>query len=287
MTACERPATTEFAGGPSFLAQSDVVAGSVILCKYSVNAPGLEFTPGADFTVSATGGSLPAGSSFYLNSVTDLEVSDACATVWQATDATTQTVTITEVPNAGVQLLRIVGFKSVGDIIWVDTPASTSYALDVSAAVGAVLFFKNEGTPEEPPPSCNGLTPGYWKNWRNHYTYDQFASLVVGTIANSVADADAIFASVGNNRSDPITKLKWFVLANQLTLNLMETDYPNPDDAELSLTCTYEMGGMLLGDALTLALQMLANPTAYSHEQILAVKDVLDYIANLDPVVVY
>jgi len=280
VSACaERPQPTEFAARPSFLAQSDVVAGSVIVCKYSVDAPGEAFTPGADFTASATGGTLPSGSSFHLNSVTDLVVTDDCATAWQASDGQTQTVTVTEVPQNGVTLTRIVGFRSVGDLIWIDNPPN-SIDVEVSAGVGAVLFFKNAGTPTPPPPSCSGLTPGYWKNWRNHYTEAQFASLLGGTIAGSVAQADAIFASVGDNRSDPITKLKWFVLANQLTLNLTGTDLPNPGDAGLTLTCTNALGDAL-GDALTLALNMLANPGGYSREQILAVKDILDYIANL------
>lgn len=285
VSACtERPQTTEFEGAPSFLAQSDVVAGSVIVCKYSVNAPGEVFTPGADFTVSATGGTLPAGSSFHLNSVSDLVISDQCKTAWQSSDGATQTVTVNEVPADGVTLQRIVGFRSVGDIIWIDNPPG-GIAVDVSSAVGAVLFFKNQGVgtpppPPPPPPSCNGLTPGYWKNWRNHYTAEQFTSLLAGTIAGSIAEADDIFASVGNNKSDPITKLAWFVLANQLTLNLVGTDLPNPDDAALNLDCTNDLGDDL-GDALSLALDMLANPGDYDKDEILDVKDILDYIANL------
>ena len=42
---------------------------------------------------------------------------------------------------------------------------------------------------------CVGLTPGYWSNWRNHYTAAEFTGLLAGTIASSIDKADSILNS--------------------------------------------------------------------------------------------
>jgi hypothetical protein len=72
--------------------------------------------------------------------------------------------------------------------------------------------------------NCIGLTPGYWVNWRNHYTEEEFTSLLVGTIASSIADADYKLSSLGCDNDDAIHCLQRFILANQLTLNLTSSD---------------------------------------------------------------
>ncbi|MGD8700475.1 MAG: prealbumin-like fold domain-containing protein, partial [Gemmatimonadales bacterium] len=85
---------------------------------------------------------------------------------------------------------------------------------------------------------CDGLTPGYWSNWRNHYSEAQFLVLLEGTIASSIAEADDFLASVGCDGDDALLCMKRFLLANQLTLNLtMMLDLPNPDGAELYRAC--------------------------------------------------
>ena len=143
---------------------------------------------------------------------------------------------------------------------------------------GATITFTNYIAP--PPAVCAGLTPGYWKNWRNHYTAAQFASLLPGTIASSIAQADAIFAAKGSNS---IAKLKWFVLANQLTLNLTAaSSLPNPSSGSLSGSCVAVAGGPELGGTLSTALNILNGVGGpYTDAYILGIKDILDAIANL------
>lgn len=228
-----------------------------------------------DFTVEQAGGregSLPVGSSF---SLSDGE----CVVVWVAAPNPPSsdplvTVTATEVSlPAGMQL----------DSVKVVTPITENP--DFFAGPGAwaqvnyfheaIITFYNSETPT--PPLCVGLTPGYWKNWKNHYTEEQFLSLLAGTLVLSTAEAEAI---LGYNGKDALGKLAKFVLANQLTLNLTGTDLPNPDDAGLTLDCTVPDAATDLGAALELAMDMLANPGLYSDDEVLAVKDFLDAIAN-------
>jgi protocatechuate 3,4-dioxygenase beta subunit len=127
---------------------------------------------------------------------------------------------------------------------------------------------------------CRGLTPGYWKNWKNHYTEAQFLSLLPGTIAAGMTAKQA--TNILSLQRTSLDKLRKFVLANQLTRNLTGTSLPNPDGAGLSNLCTY--GGVELGPTLTEALAILkANGKGYTDSRILAVKDLLDGFANMDP----
>jgi hypothetical protein len=130
--------------------------------------------------------------------------------------------------------------------------------------------------------NCVGLTPGYWKNWRNHYTPAQFEILLQGTIAGNIAAADFIFAEYDASDPQDLTILKAFVLANQLTLNLtLHPELPNPSGGNLFLRCTLRdyPDEMTLGEALERALEIIGGDPA-SDEEILHVKTVLDRYAN-------
>lgn len=243
--------------------------GQVKVCVFRIGP--------ASFTTTATAG---------ITEASTLLQQDECSVTWLPAGATGNVdVTVKQTGPEGFTVDFIRVFMS-DDTDAQDFVGVSEKTVTVNADLGAVIWFKNgTATPPPPPPPqvCDGLTPGYWKNWRNHYTEAQFASLLGGTIATSVANADAIFASFGDSKAEPIAKLRWFVLANQLTLALSQrSDLPNPDGAWLGAGCTSVVGSPTLGNALTTALQMLANPTAYKRGEILNVKDILDAIANLN-----
>jgi hypothetical protein len=139
-----------------------------------------------------------------------------------------------------------------------------------------------------PPPVCDGLTPGYWRNWSNHYSTAQFQQLVDWVNDNDYSGTDLtraqITAILEYGGPDPVLKLKKFYYANLLTLAL--TDHPglpNPDTAGLDGDCaSASFPGDTLGEALDDAEAILANPGGYTRQQINAVKDILDAIANLN-----
>ncbi|MBI1722480.1 MAG: hypothetical protein HYR48_01065 [Gemmatimonadetes bacterium] len=233
-----------------------------------------------DFTATATGGNvgtLLLGPSFTIDA-------GQCADVWESKPPTTDpdprtTVTVSEVNLSS--LLQL-------DSIQVDTttygrgPATTSgntVTFVVNAFHDGFATFYNSQVP--PPANCGGLTPGYWKNWRNKYTTAQFTLLLQGTIASgSITLADQYLKA--NNPAIP--RLRKFVLANQLTQNLTQLNaggagLPNPSGGNLVDACS--AGGGQLGPTLTIALQILANPSAYTTAYIDSIKDILDAIANL------
>lgn len=233
----------------------------------------------ADFTVAADGGQLPLGAGpFRVNALATVDLR-SCPMIWFAdTPGQVVTLTVTEVagsPGTVLDRIRVWGGLD-GDQLIEDPTGSVTIRVDF--VTFGLIAFKNTAVPFEE--ECTGLTPGYWKNWRNHYTASQFASLLPGTIAGSIAQADAIFAA--KPQSSPVAKLKWFVLANQLTLNLTGTTLPNPDDAGLGPLCDALGGGATLGGTLATALDMIAHPADYTAEQIDEVKDILDAIANME-----
>ena len=129
---------------------------------------------------------------------------------------------------------------------------------------------------------CDGLTPGYWSNWRNHYTDAQFLILLQGTVASSIAEADEFFESLGCDNGDAAHCMRRFLLANQLTLNLTQhPELPNPGDAGLVGLCSIPGIGTLQ-DAIQEALDILANPGNFTRDQILAVKNKLAAFAELN-----
>lgn len=131
----------------------------------------------------------------------------------------------------------------------------------------------------------DGLTPGFWKNWDNHYTPEQFNKLLEGTFVGQDIDAaDAVFASYSNKKGMELTLLKAHLLAAQLTINLSsDSQMPNPDNAFLLPGHQVEYNGQSIsvGEVIDRALDIINDPSSYTREQITEVKDMLDYINNL------
>ena len=131
-----------------------------------------------------------------------------------------------------------------------------------------------------------GLTPGYWKNWRNHYTSAQFCELVQGTVADvdgctaDRAAADAIFEHWDASPGDEMTIVLAFLLANQLTLNLTQTTLPNPSEGSLVLGSSIECSGtpIVLSDVIEDALACLAD--SCSRDDLLTIKNWLACFAE-------
>ncbi len=135
-----------------------------------------------------------------------------------------------------------------------------------------------------PDEELYGLTPGYWKNWRNHYTDEQFKALLVGTIAPDINTANAIFGKYSSRPGMELTILKAHLLATQLTLNLTKMpDLTNLDGAFLVESGLIEWEGMeiTIAEAVQQALDIWTNPEIYTRSQILEAKNLLDYINNL------
>jgi len=167
--------------------------------------------------------------------------------------------------------------KESPQIGWRPEPlGSDTQPVNVPLGGSATVTFSNHAI-------CLGLTPGYWRNWRNHYTADQFASLLPGTIAGTIAEADAIFNHWDANPDDYLSILKAFTLADQLTLNLTQhPDLPNPSGGSLVPQCVLTVNGVTisLGDALAASLAILADPASYSRDYALVVKDWLAAFAT-------
>jgi len=131
-----------------------------------------------------------------------------------------------------------------------------------------------------------GLTPGYWKNWRNHYTSAQFCELVQGTVADvdgctaDIAAADAIFEHWDASPGDEMTIVLAFLLANQLTLNLTQSDLPNPSEGSLVPGSSLECSGtpLVLGDVIDDALACLGD--SCSRDDLLTIKNWLACFAE-------
>lgn len=237
----------------------------------------------ATFSVEATGGgTFPMGTAFTLNASPD-SVGN-CALVWKAIekDGLAWFVTVTETGSSANTVLEIVTKDDYFGVVTYSAPVNSAEVITNYDHPASITFTNVAVEPPPPPPPptvCGGLTPGYWKNWRNHYTAAQFASLLPGTIASSIANADNIFAAKG---SKSIEKLRWFVLANQLTLNLTQTTLPNPSSGSLTGTCSATVGSPALGSTLAIALDILNGVGGpYSNSYILSIKDLLDAIANM------
>jgi len=258
----------------------DPQPGIITVCKDGP-AGTYDFTAEQILDGGAREGTLLMGASFSVDA-------GQCVDVWQATPIPDG---VTADPQVRVNVSEVnlpdgIQFDSA-TVVTPTLPAQTYFDTPDAYATGnywhgAVITFFNSETPPPPPPSlCVGLTPGYWKNWKNHYTEEQFLSLLPGTIAEGMTAKQATKILSGNG-PDPLTKLAKFVLANQLTLNLSGTDLPNPDGAYLDETCASAYSDTGLGDALTQALAILdADGAGYTDQEILAVKNVLDAIANM------
>ena len=164
-----------------------------------------------------------------------------------------------------------------------DDPSSDLLQASLYWVMGALEL----PVPPPPPSICDGLTPGYWMNWSNHYSTSQFQELVDWVNDNdyaggplSIAQITAILSYGGPNA---VQRLKKFYYANLLTLALTDLDgLPNPDTAGLSVDCVSPSFDPTLGEALAAAEAIFANPGGYTNGQINAVKNILDAIANLN-----
>ena len=136
-------------------------------------------------------------------------------------------------------------------------------------------------------------TPGFWINWENHFTDEEFSRIVDGTIASgSNADAVDYLTSLGCDDENAIHCLRRFLLANQLTVNLTnlslrDASFPNPDGAYLTLETSLEGGVITLGqciqDAINAIVQAASlDPADWDRDKILDVKDILDEFANME-----
>lgn len=138
--------------------------------------------------------------------------------------------------------------------------------------------------PPPPPSVCIGLTPGYWKNWDNHYTTEQFQSLVdwVNAYTGESLTIDDIVDALSYGGPDAVQKLWKFYYSNLLTLALTDIgDLPNPDGAGLTEDCTLPDSSQSLADALDAAEAIFADPGSYKRKDINGVKDILDAFANM------
>ena len=127
-----------------------------------------------------------------------------------------------------------------------------------------------------PGASCSGPGPGYWANWSNHYTEPQFATLLAGTVAFDTAQANSYLTSVGCNGGDALACMRRSLLAVQLSINLaLHPELPNAENASLSLSCTAAGVQGTLGEWISKALAILLDPTSYTREQILEVRNAL------------
>lgn len=246
----------------------EVDSGEIEVCK---DGPAGTYSFEASVT-NGPAGTFPLGTSF------DIDAGE-CAVIF-TTDASgpgsVSTVEITE-----TALPADVAFDRT-EVVAPDFPATEGtfgnpVSADANLHHGSLVTFFNVADHDD----CVGLTPGFWRNWANHYTQEEFESLLAATsfAGTSVEDATAILSYGG---PDPVERLRKFVLANELTLALTaDSDLPNPDDASLSLDCEDPESGMSLGDALAAAADILADPGSFNRGEINAVKDALDNIANL------
>ena len=131
---------------------------------------------------------------------------------------------------------------------------------------------------------AGGLTPGYWKNWRNHYTPEQFNELLAETfVGQDIDKADHIFSAYSSSPGQELTMLKAHLLAAQLTLSLVNhPQMPNPDGAFLSPSYKIQYNGnyISIGEVIDQALIIAANPSS-TRDQIIEIKNMLDLINNL------
>jgi hypothetical protein len=134
-------------------------------------------------------------------------------------------------------------------------------------------------------PVRSGLTPGFWKNWRNHYTSAQITEILRGTIASSIRDLDDCFVRYA--AADPVRHLRAFILANQLTMRLTELrSYPNPSGGNVVGSCTLVYGNQQqqLQNILSAAQAELSTTNRFVQLRLAAI---LDAFANMRPSVSY
>jgi hypothetical protein len=144
------------------------VAGQVKVCKFFYSAATTASDPStgiAEFTISASGGTLLSSSAF-LNS-------GECAIVWEGAQGS---VTVSEIV-AGKPYSLFAGFVlkpgADGSQTIADFTTNPSYTATIDAGTpGVAIWFKN--TPSDVPPptqSGQGCTPGYWRQSQHFGSY--------------------------------------------------------------------------------------------------------------------
>jgi uncharacterized repeat protein (TIGR01451 family) len=186
-----------------------------------------------------------------------------------------------------VTVFRLTNLDDCGDI------NNTATVAGVNEPGGATGNNSDGATVAVDCPAGAGLTPGFWKNWDNHFTDEEFQKLLPTSVASTIEEVNEIFADYNN--SAPVTgeMLEVFVLANELTINLTvynfenDPDLPNPSGGSLYGAVVIVDGDEYnLGDALADANEYIEFgtidgevPTA---EEITALKTILDTFANLN-----
>jgi hypothetical protein len=172
-----------------------------------------------------------------------------------------------------------------GETITVAQPAVQAH-LDHGDTLGACGPAPSPTPTASPSPSpspsaspgttCSGFGPGYWANWRNHYTEAQFNTLLLGTIALNTLEANVFLTSVGCDGLDSLACLRRSLLVAQLNVNLaMHPELPNAQGATLAPSCSSPGVAGSLGDWILKAQTILANPDAYTREEILMTRNAL------------
>ena len=172
---------------------------------------------------------------------------------------------------------------------WIkETPASGWVPVDPASGVSMVTIEAGQEIADPPVTFynraiCIGLTPGYWRNWDNHYDSGQFLILLAGTIAGGdIGAADAILDKWDNSPGDEVGHMAAFLLAIELTMNLTQhPELPNPSGGSLVPECVLPGVTGSLGDWLALAYAIWdANGVGYTRAEITQVATVLDWFCN-------
>ena len=140
------------------------------------------------------------------------------------------------------------------------TSASPTSDSPTSASPTSASPTSASPTSQVPPCHCDGLSPGFWRNWRNHYSAKEMKQLLPGTVASSLADVDAVFAS--GSGKDWLVKLRSVVLTHQLTVAWSASDLPRFDEtADLQMSCEVQHVSLseMIDEAQVLFDQARAN----------------------------
>lgn len=147
----------------------EILPGVVNACVFFT-----PYAPGVSATLSA---SAPAGEDVLSGnfSITPLP---HCIEIWNSTDSDLVTVSSSLVSAPGWKIERIfrgVGVAGIGEFEWIY--GQTSASVQVSDAVGGVIWFKMIPADVPPPPQGGqGCTPGYWRqtqhfdSWTSPYS---------------------------------------------------------------------------------------------------------------------
>ena len=270
----------------------DVLCPDITVEKSASDLP-IDAGDTASFTIVVSNDGDDAAGTAYDVSLTDTLPGLGWSIDWEITDNDTASIDVVdgeEVLTASAETLalgasftitvfRLTNLDDCGDIYNVADVAGSN------EPDGATGNNSDSATVQVDCPVGGGLTPGYWKNWRNHYawteegdvtTSTEFAILLqdtvadVGTDEENIARADEIFADYNNNDPASGEMLEVFILANELTINLTVWNFENPDDLLFMETgiamygaveITHELVDYNLGEVLFAANAYLVSIT--------------------------